>query len=215
MARGARPGAAPSETAPPEPARRRRLPAVARRREIVAHAFAALAADGFEGLRLRDVAAAIGINSATLHHYFPTKQDLVEAVAEHLGAEFAAVRAPAVPEAPGVPEALRRLRQEFADARYCLEARPDLLAAFRELALRATRDPAVAALVAPLHAAWRASVADALREGQHAGVFRSSLEPGAAAVAVVAALWGMGTLLGLDAGAFAAGCDALEAALRK
>jgi len=117
---------------------RRRLPAPERRMQIVEGAFRALATYGFEGLRMRDVAAAVGVNSATLHHYFPTKQDLVEVVAKHLGERFAAVHAPTLPEEPDFPVPLQRLRQEFADAAYCRLRFPELLAASRELALRAT-----------------------------------------------------------------------------
>ena len=32
---------------------------------------------GLEGLRTRDIAARVGINIATLHYYFATKNDLV------------------------------------------------------------------------------------------------------------------------------------------
>lgn len=204
----------PRRAAPDPASARRRLPAPERRAQIVASAFDVLATLGFEGLRMRDVAGAVDLNSATLHHYFPTKQDLVEAVAHHLAERFAAVRAPGLPEHPDVPAPLRRLRQEFADAQYCRAHHPDLLAASRELALRGTRDPAVATAVAPLHAHWRAAIADVLRDGQHAGVFRPALDPRATGAAVVAALWGMGTLLQLSEPEFAAGCAALEAAVR-
>lgn len=35
-----------------------------------------------EKFRTRDVAAKAGINTATLHHYFPTKEDLILAIGE-------------------------------------------------------------------------------------------------------------------------------------
>src|SRR5918911_1825327 len=63
-----------NEVGPPAP------PRADRRRALVDAAFRRLARDGFEGLRTRDVAADVGINIATLHYYFPTKEALVRAV---------------------------------------------------------------------------------------------------------------------------------------
>ena len=54
-----------------------------RRAEIIRAAFAQLATVGFEGLRMRQIAAEVGIDQSTLHHHFPTKQDIVAAVTEH------------------------------------------------------------------------------------------------------------------------------------
>jgi AcrR family transcriptional regulator len=192
---------------------RRRLPAPERRELIIRGAFEVLATVGFEGLRMREVAAAVGLNSATLHHYFPTKEDLVRAVAEHLGERFTAVHAPELPNKRGVSPPLRQLRQEFSDAAYCRKHYPDLLAASRELAMRGSRDPLVAEAIAPLNNHWRESVAVAVRNGQREGVFRDSLDADSIAAAFVAAIWGMTALLQLSAQEFAAGCAALEQAL--
>ena len=50
-----------------------------RREVLVRSAFTAIARAGFEGLRLREVATAAGIDHSTVHHYFRTKQELVAA----------------------------------------------------------------------------------------------------------------------------------------
>src|SRR5437868_7663342 len=55
-------------------------PASARRRALVAAAYHRIADEGFEGLRTRDVAADVGVNIATLHYYFPTKEALIRNV---------------------------------------------------------------------------------------------------------------------------------------
>ena len=48
-----------------------------RRRALVLAAFGQIAERGFEGLRTREVAAEAGVNIATLHYYFPTKEALI------------------------------------------------------------------------------------------------------------------------------------------
>src|SRR5690242_2142097 len=54
-----------------------------RRTALVLAAYRQIAEQGFEGLRTRDVAAEVGVNIATLHYYFPTKEKLIEAVVAH------------------------------------------------------------------------------------------------------------------------------------
>src|SRR5262245_39197735 len=61
-----------------------------RRQSLILAAFHSIAEKGFEGLRVRDVAAQVGINPATLHHYFPTKEALILAVVEHATQQLAA-----------------------------------------------------------------------------------------------------------------------------
>src|SRR3954466_4277771 len=61
-----------------------------RRAVLAAAAFRRIADGGFEGLRTRDVAADVGVNIATLHYYFPTKEALIRAVIGHAVARFQA-----------------------------------------------------------------------------------------------------------------------------
>ncbi|TMC63676.1 MAG: helix-turn-helix transcriptional regulator [Chloroflexota bacterium] len=48
-----------------------------REQALVEAAFNQIAERGFEGLRTREVAAGVGLNIATLHYYFPTKEALI------------------------------------------------------------------------------------------------------------------------------------------
>lgn len=197
----------------PNPAKRpaaRRLKAEDRRQQIVETAFETIAQEGFEGLRTRDVASRAGINSATLHHYFPTKEDLIKAVGAHLEAAYRDERAP-VREAVGdVPAALRELRQEFADVAFFRRERPWMWAVSREFTLRAPRDDSVAQVIARLHGRWRAEIARVLTAGREAGVFRSDLAPGPAALAVMGALWGALSLVPVPDADFEAVCREIE-----
>ncbi len=153
-------------------------------------AFDMLADKGFEGFRTRDVAERAGINSATLHHYFLTKEALIEGVAAHLEQLYMRDRASERDADETTPTALRELRQEFDDVAYFWREHPRTWAVSREFMLRAPRDPAVAKVIGRLNERWCAGVERLLAEGRDAGVFRAELDPAAAALAVVGALWG-------------------------
>lgn len=73
--------------------------------EILDAAERMLKQGGYHGFSFRDVAAAVGIKSASVHHHFATKPDLVVAVAER-GAE-AVWRAIDVDPGPARVAALR------------------------------------------------------------------------------------------------------------
>jgi AcrR family transcriptional regulator len=190
---------------------RRRLRADDRRRQIVESAFDMLAERGFEGFRTRDVAERAGINSATLHHYFPTKEVLIEGVAAHLEAQYMRGRTPERATAEGAPDALRELRKEFADVAFLWREQPRTWAVSRELMLRAPRDEAVANLVRRLNEEWCAGVERVLADGRDAGVFHAGLDPAAAALAVVGALWGSIVLVDPTQERFDAVCREIEA----
>jgi AcrR family transcriptional regulator len=159
-----------------------------RRDSLVRAAFACLAADGFEGLRTRSVADRVGINIATLHYYFPTKEALIGGVADFLATQFITLHAP--PVAPTGRAALDRLRQEFADAHFYHAKHPDLAAVLCELQLRGRRDPAIRKIVEPLFGHWRYGIERLLADGVADGVFRSDLDPAGGAAFFVAAITG-------------------------
>src|SRR5215472_11400785 len=116
-----------------------------RRQSLVRAAFEAIAAEGFEGLRTRSVAARAGVNIATLHYYFPAKEALIGGVAQHLTAQFISLHGPK--PAPSGSAALDRLYQEFSDIRFYRANHPELLTVMIELQLRARRDGAIAQII--------------------------------------------------------------------
>ena len=172
----------------PAPATRVRLKPDERRRLIVAAAFRAVADEGFEGLRTRDIAAAIGINSATLHHYFPTKDDLIAAIAAHLEHRLRTEHAPLPDGQPADPDPFGR---QFDDLAHYHAHAPELLAVFRELVARAPRDPAIRALVDRLHAGWHASIVTALERARAQGLLRAGIDADACARIVLGTAWGL------------------------
>lgn len=168
-----------------------------RRLSLVRAAYEVIAREGFEGLRTRTVAERVGVNIATLHYYFPTKEALIGGLAEYLAFQFVNLHAPAVPA--GRSPALDRLRQEFADARYYRRERPDLLTVMQELLLRAQRDPAIKSIMDPLIYHWRAGIEDMIENGIREGVFRPNLVPVVAAALIASTMWGsMSVSVGIE-----------------
>ena len=156
--------------------------------EVVSAAYSLIAEKGFEGLRTREVADKVGINSATLHYYFPTKEALIQGVVEHLMQELRTSRAkPRDPQS-----ALDRLHAEFADLRLRLREAPEQLAVLTELAVRAWRDPPIARMLQYLDDGWRGHLTSILEAGIAEGVFRADLEVVATADAMMSQLRGLG-----------------------
>jgi AcrR family transcriptional regulator len=135
-----------------------------RRADLVRAAFTCVAERGFEGLRLRAVAVEVGIDHSTLHHYFPTKEDLVAAVVEHATRQFWDTM-------PAGDDARSRLHGHLATLGRMIGEQPALFTVLTELDLRAQRDPAVAALMERYVTGWRVALGDVLRLGVEQGAW--------------------------------------------
>ncbi len=161
---------------------------------VVQAAYALIVEKGFEGLRTRDVAERVGMNSATLHYYFPTKEALIQGVVHYLMQELQTSRATA-DESAG---ALERLRAEFADIRLRLKEAPDQLVVLTELAVRAWRDPAIAGILSYLDQGWHDHLVSILQAGVAEKTFRSDLDLEATANSMMSQLRGVGYQSKLD-----------------
>jgi AcrR family transcriptional regulator len=141
-----------------------------RRLALLEAAYDIIAKAGFEGLRTRGVADRVGVNIATLHYYFPSKQQLIEGLSMLIGAKFVTLHGP-TPASSGFP-ALDNLRQEFSDGRFYLAHHPDLLLVLQEFASRGKRDPEVQKVVDQMIRHWQTNVKNIVRQGMD-GTFRS------------------------------------------
>jgi len=166
-------------TLPPEPTRR---DTDHRRIEIAAAARALIAERGFEGLRTRDIAEQVGINIATLHYHVPSKEALVELVAQSLRDEF---KAQHMRRSRDGLSALEVLRLEFSDFRETLAKGGETFIVLSELSERARRDPRIAAVMQPLQTFWHGQIAEILDRGRADGSFRADLDAPAAASIVI------------------------------
>ena len=161
---------------------------VDRRLSLLQAAFEVIAERGFEGLRTRVVAEKAGVNVATLHYYFPSKMDLVTALAKFLGQQFATLHGPPPPTTGYA--AWDRLRQEFSDVRYYRAECPGLTTVMIELGLRGHRDPAVRAVMEAMKPYWRLGLETMVRDGVDDGTFRKELNVGQVTTTIMAILSG-------------------------
>ncbi|HSS62033.1 MAG TPA: TetR/AcrR family transcriptional regulator [Candidatus Limnocylindrales bacterium] len=152
-----------------------------RRQELVEAAFHQIAERGFEGLRTRDVAAEVGVNIATLHYYFPTKEALIGGVLELAMDKFRSTLAP-----HGSPS--DQLRNHLRSVRKLMGDDPELGVVMGELALRAARDRSIAKIYDATRDAWQTVMRGLLRRGVREGNLRAELDSDAVATLVIAVL---------------------------
>src|SRR6266542_1037428 len=129
-----------------------------RRQALVAAAFQRIACEGFEGLRTRDVAADAGVNIATLHYYFPTKEALIRQVLQHVVRQFAAT-------IPSGGTAAEQLRGHFSALSRLLKEDNGLTTVLSEFTLRAPRDADIAESLSQTDDMWYRTLCAMLRRG--------------------------------------------------
>lgn len=179
-----------------------------RRQSLVDAARELIAERGFEGLRTREVADRVGINHATVHHYFATKEDLIEAVVRDLVTHLATYRAA---QTAANLQALAALRAYFAAAREGVASDPAPFIALGEFFLRAGRTPKLAGIMRQLEAGWTSFFVALIERGQREGSFRRDLDPPTVARILVTYLGGVRPPLRDDGNALAREHAQLEA----
>jgi AcrR family transcriptional regulator len=155
-----------------------------RRQALVLAAYRRVAQAGFEGLRTRDVAADVGVNVATLHYYFRTKEALIRAVVGHAMERFRTTFVPG--RSPGA-----QLEAHFQGVRRLVRDEPELFAVMGELAQRSARDPAIAAIFKETHDTWHATLRGLLNHARAEGFLEPGLDLDATAALVTATFSGM------------------------
>ena len=159
-------------------------PGGARRRELVAAAYGRIARDGFEGLRTRDVAADVGVNVATLHYYFPTKEALIRGVIGQAMQRFQAT----IPSGGPAVEQLRGHLQALAGL---LKEDRELWAVMGELVLRAPRDLDLGHTFRQTDAHSHRTLRDLIGAAVAAGAISPALAADDAAALIIVAIKGL------------------------
>jgi AcrR family transcriptional regulator len=150
-------------------------------------------------------------------YYFEGKDDLFAHVLRAASRAFR-VRLESAREAADTPRERLLALAEAATPADDEAARAHAL--WMDFWARAARDPALASLTVRLYDGWRHEIADAVREGQRAGAFRSDADPEAFARGYAAAADGLATHVVLHSGIVSpedmrAACAALVDALAR
>jgi AcrR family transcriptional regulator len=152
-----------------------------RRQALVRAAFNQIAERGFEGLRTREVATEVGVNIATLHYYFPTKEALIQGVIGYATGRFRSTLAPHGSPADQLRNHLRAMQVLFREE-------PRVAGVLAELALRSNRDPALARILRETNDAWHKTLRGLLRRAAREGHLPPELDSDDTATLIMATL---------------------------
>jgi AcrR family transcriptional regulator len=151
---------------------------------LVLAAFNQIAQRGFEGLRTREVADEVGVNIATLHYYFPTKEALIRGVLAEAMRRFRSTLQP-----HGSPA--DQLRNHLRAVHKLLDDDPQLGLVMGELALRSARDRSMAGIMREMNDGWHRTLRGLLRRAAAAGHLKPELNSDGVAALIVATLTSM------------------------
>ncbi len=152
------------------------------RERILEAACDLIAADGIDEVRIARVATRAGASTALVHHYFSTREELLEQALLHSFEQAGDERFGEAPAEAGT--ATERLAQAIE---WCLplpgsQERDWVL--WVELWLRAVRDPDLRPVAARLYRRYRDWIADVIRSGVESGEFRTADVEGVADTAM-------------------------------
>ena len=168
------------------PPNRRSIPREDRLEAIVTAARRRLEAHGYKGTSIADIAADLGINTGSVHWYFPTKDDLIRAMIQaDLAEDLDLVRL--VNEADTLAEGLEKtLHLSTADPENLSE-----LGLRLEILAEAARNPGIAEEVREADAQITSAVAEMIARRQLAGEVSSDIEPRPTAELIMSLFDGM------------------------
>ena len=149
-----------------------------------------IAADGIDEVRIARVATRAGASTALVHHYFSTREELLEQALIH---SFERAGEDRFGEPPDLEQsATRVLSQAIADCLPLAGPQEREWVLWVELWLRAVRDPGLRPVAARLYERYRRWIAALIRAGVEGGEFRSEADPEAVADLAMALLDGAG-----------------------
>jgi TetR/AcrR family transcriptional repressor of nem operon len=169
----------------------------------VSAAYRVIAERGFEGLRTREVAGEVGVNIATLHYYFPSKEDLIKGVIGHAMTRFQTTLS-------STGTASQRLRAHFQGLRRLSHDEPELFKVMGELMLRSSRDPKLGETVRKTMEYWHGTLRTLLRGAKEERAISEAIDPDGMSAVIVATLRGVYLLPGSSSAT-----DGLDKALRQ
>jgi AcrR family transcriptional regulator len=149
-----------------------------------------IAAEGIDEVRIARVAQRAGASTALVHHYFSTREELLEQALIHSFEQAGDERFRQSPEAEET--AAEALARGLAESLPFPGPQEREWVLWVELWLRAVREPALRPVAARLYGRYRDWVAGLIRAGVESGEFRAGADPEALADLAMALLDGTG-----------------------
>jgi AcrR family transcriptional regulator len=149
-----------------------------------------IAAEGIDEVRIARVAQRAGASTALVHHYFSTREELLEQALIHSFEQAGDERFRQSPD--GEETATEALARGLAESLPFPGPQEREWVLWVELWLRAVREPALRPVAARLYGRYRDWVASLIRAGMKSGEFRAGAEPEALADVAMALLDGAG-----------------------
>lgn len=159
------------------------------RTKIVRATFCAIAEKGFEGLRMREIAARAELNHSTIHYYFAGKEALISGLMDYMVQELSLGREKTDSEARLTPR--EELTSHFAALLRQAREQPEMFVVLAEIQARSTRDAGIRAVMGANERKWRNFIIQILERGMKCGDFDSRLNVAAAAEATLAMIRGL------------------------
>jgi len=159
------------------------------RDRILEAACEAIAADGIDDVRIARVAMRAGASTALVHHYFSTREELLEQALMH-SYEIAAEDRFGEPVNPDAT-ATERIRVMIDECLPLPGMQQNEWTLWVELWLRATRDPALQPMAVRLYENYREWMLEVIRFGVRSGEFTTD-DPEASADVAMGLLDGLG-----------------------
>ena len=142
---------------------------ISRRDEIIAAATELFARHGFHAVGMRGIADAVGIRSSSLYHYFPSKLDLLHAIALDATQMFIETQLPSLDQIPSAAGRLRELLHEHVI--YFHEHRREEAVGLRELQELRENAPERYASLQEIRRSYQNAIERMINEGIHRGEF--------------------------------------------
>ena len=171
-----------------------RLPLEERRRRILKTAVQVYAQHGFHQTGMRQLCAALGMSAGALYRYFTGKESIIAGLVE-MDREMIQHHLRALPAETGFLATMQHMTEATMNE---LQANEGLLAIWSEISSEATRNHAVAALLANHYQFIENLLANLIKAALKRGELSLGLEPLATARFMIAAHDGMMTRRAID-----------------
>jgi AcrR family transcriptional regulator len=127
--------------------------------------------DKISGARLRQVARRSGMSQGNLHYYYPTKEELFQALLDHLLQTFVCEREMLMADDAVQPQEKLRF---FFNQQVDLIRRSKEVVIFFDFWVQGTKDAKIHKKIQGMYARWREDIQSVIAEGVQRGVFSAS-----------------------------------------